>query len=121
MVKCSNCGSEVSETAKFCSECGIRLAPGAPDAAWIAAMRERIKRAKDNDLAYTIFGALGAVVAIAIPFVTRFILRFQMDTVSWSLTAAGVLFFIGGYLGTWYDDRKVKQLIKELEKGNKED
>lgn len=95
------------------------LTPGASDAAWIAAMREKIKRAKENDLAYTIFGMMGAVTAIVIPLITRFVLRLHMDTVSWLLTMVGVLFFIGGYVGTWYDNKKVKELTKQLENGQK--
>ncbi len=117
--KCPVCGSGVTETAKFCSECGINLAPGAPDWAWIAAMQERIKQAKSNDLAYTIFAAVGAIAAIAIPFIVRFILLYTMDAVSWLLTGVGLAFFVGGYIGTMYDDRKVKQLTRELEEGRK--
>jgi len=95
----------------------VGLVPGAPDAAWIAAAQERIKHAKENDLTYTILGVVGVVTAIAIPFIMRFVLGFIMDTFSWLLTAVGILFFIGGYLGTWYNGRKVKELIEQLEKG----
>ena len=116
---CPNCHSQVSETAKFCSECGMELSPGASGAAWIAAMREKIKYAKENDLYYTIFGVLGAVTAIVIPLITRLVLKLHMDTVSWLLTGAGVLFFIGGYAGTWYNGKKVKELIRQLEEGQK--
>ncbi|TCJ16613.1 FHA domain-containing protein [Rubrobacter taiwanensis] len=28
MIRCPNCGTEVPETAKFCSECGVRLGVG---------------------------------------------------------------------------------------------
>ncbi len=119
MHTCPTCHNQVSETAKFCPECGTQLTTVAPDSAWIATMQERIKHARDNDLYYTIFAAIGAITAIVIPFVMRFILKFQMDTVSWLLTAAGILFFIGGYIGIWYDDKKVKELIKQLEKGQK--
>ena len=115
MATCPNCQSQVSETAKFCSECGVGLIPGARDAAWIAATQEKIKRAKENDLFYTIFGVFGAAVAISIPLVISYVLRFRMDLVTWLLTTAGILFFIGGYLGTWYNNRKVKELIKLLE------
>ncbi len=117
MHTCPSCHNQVSETAKFCPECGTQLTQGASDSAWITAMQERIKHAKDNDLYYAIFAAVGAVTAIAIPFVMRFILKFRMDTISWLLTAVGILFFIGGYVGTWYDDKKMKELIKQLEKG----
>jgi len=113
------CHSQVSETAKYCPECGAGLTTGAPDTAWIVAMREKIKHAKENDLTYTIFGVVGAVTAIVIPFVTRFVLRLHMDTVSWLLTIVGILFFIGGYAGTWYDKKKVKELTEQLEQGQK--
>jgi cation transport ATPase len=83
----------------------------------MAAAREKIKRAKENDLTYTILGVVGVVAAIAIPFIMRFVLGFSMDTFSWLLTAVGILFFIGGYLGTWYNGRKVKGLIEQMEKG----
>ena len=116
---CPICHSQVSETAKFCSECGTELIPEAPGAAWIAAMQEKIKHAKENDLYYTIFGVVGAVAAIVIPFITRFVLKLPMDITNWVLTGAGVLFFIGGYAGTWYDGKKVKELIRQLEKGQK--
>ena len=116
---CPICHSQVSETANFCSECGVGLTPGASDTAWIVAMREKIKHAKENDLAYTIFGMMGAVTAIVIPFITRFVLRLHMDTISWLLTIVGILFFIGGYVGTWYDHKKVKELTEQLEQGQK--
>ncbi len=118
---CPVCHQQVSGTAKFCPECGSQLNTVASDSAWIAAMQAKIKHAKENDLSYTIFAALGAVVAIAIPFVIRFILLFRMETIGWLLTAAGILLFIGGYAGIWFDDRKVKALIKELEQGQKEE
>lgn len=116
---CPMCHSQVSETAKFCSECGMGLTPGASDTAWIVAMQEKIKHAKENDLAYTIFGMMGAVTAIVIPFTTRFVLRLHMDIISWLLTIVGILFFIGGYVGTRYDHKKVKELTEQLEQGQK--
>jgi len=120
MSVCPNCNNQVSETAKFCSECGMELTPGASSAAWIAAMQEKIKYAKENDLYYTIFGVLGVVAAIVIPLITRFVFKLRMDTVSWLLTGVGILFFIGSYVGTWYNSRKVKELIGQLERGQEE-
>jgi len=117
MSVCPNCNNQVRETAKFCPECGMELTPGASGAAWIAAMQEKIKYARENDLYYTIFGVLGVMVAIVIPLITRFVLKLRMDTVSWLLTGVGILFFIGSYVGTWYNGRKVKGLIRQLEKG----
>ena len=119
MPECPACHSQVNENAKFCSECGMGLTPEAPETAWIVAMQEKIKNAKENNLTYTIFGTFGAVTAIVILFIMRFVLRQRMDTVSWLFIIAGILFFIGGYFGTWYNDKKVKKLIKQLEKGQK--
>jgi endogenous inhibitor of DNA gyrase (YacG/DUF329 family) len=116
---CPICHNQVSETAKFCPECGARLAAADLDPAWVAARQEEIKHAKDNDLSYTIFSVVGALIAVAIPFVMRFILKYTMDPLSWLLTIIGILFFIGGYVGVWYDDRKQKALIRQLEAGQK--
>jgi uncharacterized membrane protein YvbJ len=119
MPTCPNCNIQISETAKFCPECGIRLSTAASDLAWIVAMQEKIKNTKQNDLTYTICAGFGAAIAILIPFAMRFILKYQMDLLSWLLTVVGILFFIGGVVGIWYDDKKVKELTEELEKGQK--
>ena len=117
MLECPACHSQVNENAKFCPECGAGLTPRSPETAWIVAMQEKIKNAKENNLTFTIFGTFGAAVAIVVSLVMRFVLRQRMDTISWLFIAAGILFFIGGYFGTWYNDRKVKKLIKQLENG----
>jgi RNA polymerase subunit RPABC4/transcription elongation factor Spt4 len=119
MPVCSNCNIQISETAKFCPECGIRLSTAASDLAWIAAMREKIKDAKQNDLTYTICAAFGVAIAILVPFAMRFILKYRMDLLSWLLALVGILFFIGGAVGIWYDGKKVKELTEQLEKGQK--
>lgn len=116
---CPTCHEQVSTETSICPKCGARLTPAGADSAWIAAIQEKITSARANDLYFTIFAALGALVAIVIPFVMRFILLLQMDRFSWLLTAIGILFFIGGFIGTWYDGKKVKELIKQLEKGQK--
>jgi len=60
---------------------------------------------------------MGVLIAAAVPFSMRYLLHFTMDTLSWLLTIAGILLFVGGNFGLWYDSRKVKKLVEELEKG----
>jgi hypothetical protein len=43
-----------------------------------------------------------------------------MDTVSWSLTAVGIVLFIGSALGIMNDNNNIKELIRQLEKGQEE-
>lgn len=119
-VKCPVCGKPVAETAKYCSECGARLPAADAESAWIASMQERIRAAKENDIYYTVLAAIGVITAVAIPFVTRYILLYTMDTLAWVLTAVGIAFFIGSYIGMWYDERKVKRLIEQMEQGQRD-
>jgi len=116
---CPVCHQPISETAKFCPQCGCQVSAAAVDFTWIAAMQERIRRAKDNDFSYTMLAAVGALIGVTIPFLMHFVLHYTMDTLSWLLTGVGLLFFIGGWAGLWYDERKVKKLIQELEKRQK--
>ena len=88
---------------------------------WVAAMHERIDHARDNDLFYTIFALLGALTAIVIPFVMRFVLRYNMDAWSWTLTIVGVILFVGGYAGVLFNEKKAKDLIRQLETGGEEE
>jgi hypothetical protein len=119
-ITCPVCKTQLKASAKFCSECGTRQAAMSLEPTWVAAMHERIDHAKDNDLFYTLFAVLGALTAIVIPFVMRFILRFNLDVWSWSLTIVGVLFFLGGYAGILYDEKRLKDLIRQLEAGGEE-
>ncbi len=119
MIRCPVCRKQISEKARYCPECGARQSTADADAAWIAAMHEKIGRAKESDLYYTVLTTVGIIIAVVIPFVTRYILHYTMDTLSWILTIAGILFFIGGYAGMSYDERRVKALIKELEEGRR--
>jgi hypothetical protein len=43
-----------------------------------------------------------------------------MDTVSWSLTAVGIVLFIGSALGIMNDNNNIKELIRQLGKGQEE-
>jgi len=120
-ITCPVCKTQLKASAKFCFECGARQAAMMLEPTWVAAMHERIDHARDNDLFYTIFAALGALTAIVIPFVMRFVLRYNLDVWSWTLTLVGVIFFIGGYAGVLYDEKRLKDLIRQLEEGRTEE
>jgi len=121
IINCPVCKTQLKSSAKFCSECGTRLAAVSPEPTWVAAMHERIDHAKDNDLFYTIFAVLGALTAIVIPFVMRFVFKYTMDPISWSLTIVGIIFFFAGYAGILYNEKKAKDLIQRLEEGDDSD
>jgi hypothetical protein len=88
-----------------------------PDRAWIAAEQERIKQYRQNDLTFNICAALGAIIAVALPFVMRYAFKYNMDMLSWLLTGAGLVLFVGGIAGLWWDDSRVKKSIEELKYG----
>ena len=117
MTNCPICNSKVDEKAKFCSECGVALKDAAVERVWVAAMQERIKAARHNDGIYNILAAVGVIIAVAIPFIMRFVVRFNMDVWSWSLTAVGVILLVGSFLGMMNDNSNVKNLIDEMEQG----
>jgi len=108
MTNCPVCNTQVTEKAKFCSECGSQLTKAASERAWIIAMQERIRSARHNDGLYNVIIILGILLAVAIPFVMRFVLHFTMDTTSWLLTGVGVVILIGSVIGMWFDSKKVK-------------
>jgi predicted tellurium resistance membrane protein TerC len=121
MTNCPVCNAQVTEKAKFCSECGSQLTEAASERAWIIAMQERIKSARHNDALYNVVAIVGILLAIAIPFIMRFVLRFTMDTTSWSLTGVAVILIIGSVIGIMFDNHKVRQLIEQLEAGPQEE
>jgi hypothetical protein len=84
-------------------------------------MQEKIKAAKHNDGIFNLLAALGVIIAVAIPFIMRFVVHFSMDVWSWSLTAVGVILLIGSALGMMNDSSNVKALIDELEQGQVEE
>ena len=120
MTNCPVCNTQVTEKAKFCSECGSQLTKAASERAWIVAMQERIKSARHNDGLYNLIAIMGILLAVVIPFVMRFVLHYSMDATSWSLTGVGVVLLAGSLIGMWYDNNKVKELIGQLEEGQKE-
>ena len=117
MTNCPVCNTQVTEKTKFCSECGSQLTEAAFERAWIIAMQERIKSARHNDVLYNIVAIVGILLAVAIPFVMRFILHYDLDMTSWVLTMVGVVILIGSVIGIWMDNHKVQQLIAQLETG----
>ena len=117
MTNCPICNSKVDEKAKFCSQCGVQLTDAPSERAWIIAMQERIKAAKHNDGIFNLLAVVGVIIAVAIPFVMRFVVHYTMDVWSWSLTAVGVVLLIGSILGMMNDSSNVKALIDELEQG----
>ncbi len=116
MSKCPVCDCEVNKTANYCPECGNRMA-AAIDQNWTVSMQERIKEARQNNLSFNICAAVGALIAVLIPFVMRFILLYTMETLSWVLTGVGIALFLAGSIGIFYSDHKVKKLIEELKRG----
>ena len=121
MTNCPICNSKVDEKAKFCAECGVQLSEAPSERAWIIAMQERIKAARHNDGIFNLLAVVGVIIAVAIPFIMRFVVHYTMDVWSWSLTAVGVILLIGSVLGMMNDNSNVKALIDELEQGQAEE
>ena len=121
MTNCPVCNSKVDAKAKFCSECGVQLTDAPSERAWIVAMQERIKAAKHNDGIFNLLAVVGVIIAVAIPFIMRFVVHFTMDVWSWALTAVGVILLVGSILGMMNDNSNVKALIDELEQGQLEE
>jgi len=117
MANCPICQTKLTENAKYCAECGAGVEGAVNERAWIIAMQERIKSVRHNDGVYSVVSAIGLLIAVTVPFLMRFVLLYTMDLMSWLITAVGAALFIGGMVANWIDDRKVKQLILILEKG----
>ena len=121
MTNCPVCNSQVNEKANFCSECGSQLATATFERAWIVGMQERIKAARHNDSIFNVLAVVGLIFVVAIPYITRYIQHFDMDIWSWLLTGVGIVLFVSSVIGMWFDSRKVKQLIEQLEQGKAAD
>ncbi len=121
MANCPVCNTEVKDKAKFCSECGVQLTAAPSERAWIIAMQERIKSTRHNDRIYNVIAAVGIVIAVAIPFIMRYVLLLTMTMTSWLITAVGVVLFLVSVISMWFDNRKVKELIEQLESGQEEE
>jgi uncharacterized protein YacL len=121
MTNCPVCNTEVKEKAKFCSECGVQLTDAPSERAWIVAMQERIKATRHNDGIFNVIAAVGIVIAVVIPFIMRYVLLLTMTMTSWLITAVGVVLFLVSVISMWFDNRKVKELIEQLESGQEEE
>jgi hypothetical protein len=117
MTNCPVCLTKNADNANYCSDCGVHLTGAATERAWIVAMQERIKSIRTNNIAYNVVSGLGLLIAIVIPFVMRYVLLYNMDLLSWSLTGVGALLFIAGFVANIVDDRRIKKLIILLQKG----
>jgi hypothetical protein len=117
MSTCPVCQTKIDEKAKFCSECGVQLTDAPSERAWVVSMQEQIKAVRHNDVTYNIIAVLGVLIAVAVPFLMRYILHYDMDLLSWILTVVGVVFFIVSTAALWWDDNKIKKLIKEMKAG----
>lgn len=120
MTNCPICNAKVDEKNKFCPECGIQLTKVPSERAWIVAMQERLKTARSNNNLFTAVGVFGILIAVVVPYFTHFIKLFNMDMVSWALTFAGIILFIGSAFGVWWENNNMKELVKQLEKGQEE-
>lgn len=123
-MNCPQCGKQVFEKDLYCTGCGIRLEKVGEDsqsAAWIAAMQERIKYARQQNLVPTIFTVMGAIAIIASS--VKIILEFETTgALQWNLfwsviQISGGVVIIAGSIGLWLSDKKIRKLIDRLEKG----
>jgi len=117
MVNCPICETKLAEKAVYCHACGARVADAPNERAWVVAMQERIRDVRRNDVIYDVVAVVGLLIAVAIPFVMRYVLLYNMDMLSWILTGVGAALFLGGMAVTWYDGQRVKALILALQKG----
>jgi hypothetical protein len=123
-MNCPQCGKQVFEKDLYCPGCGTKLEKVGEDsqsAAWIAAMQERIKYARQQNLVPTIFTVMGAIAIIASS--VKIILEFETTgALQWDLfwsviqISGGVVIIAGG-IGLWLSDKKIRKLIDRLEKG----
>jgi hypothetical protein len=120
MTNCPICNSKVDAKAKYCSECGVQLTDAPAERLWIVSMQERIKAAKHNDNTFNVLAAVGVIIAVAIPFIMRYVQHFSMDIWSWLLTIVGVILFIGSVIGILSDSSNIKALLDEMEEGPQE-
>jgi predicted MFS family arabinose efflux permease len=83
-------------------------------------MQEKIRTARHNDNLFIAVAVVGILITVLVPYITHFVRYNNMDTVSWSLTAIGVVLFIGSALGILNNNNNIKELIRQLEKGQEE-
>jgi RNA polymerase subunit RPABC4/transcription elongation factor Spt4 len=120
MTNCPVCNNKVDEKAKFCPECGVELSKAPSERAWIVAMQEKIKSARNNNNIFSIILTVGIVIVVVVPYYTHFIRLYNMDSVSWGLTGFGALLIIGSGFGIWWENMNINDQIEELKLGQEE-
>ena len=120
MTNCPVCNTKVDVKAKFCPECGVELSKAPSERAWIVAMQEKIKSARNNNNIFTTIAAVGIVIAVVVPYYTHFIRLNNMDSVSWGLTGFGALLIIGCGFGIWWENMSINDIIDDLKLGQEE-
>ena len=120
MTNCPVCNTKVDAKAKFCSECGVELSKAPSERAWIIAMQEKIRSARNNNTIFTTIAVVGIVIAVVVPYYTHFIRLNNMDSVSWGLTGLGALLIIGCAFGIWWENMSINDIIDDLKLGQEE-
>ncbi len=123
-MNCPQCGKQVFEKDLYCTGCGTKLEKVGEDsqsADWIAAMQERIKYARQQNLVLKIFTVMGGIAVIASS--VKIILEFETTgALQWNLfwsviQISGGVVILAGVIGLWLSDKKINKLIDRLEKG----
>ena len=120
MTNCPVCNTKVDAKAKFCAECGVELSKAPSERAWIIAMQEKIRSARNNTTIFTTIAVVGIVIAVVVPYYTHFIRLNNMDSVSWGLTGFGALLIIGCAFGIWWENMSINDIIDDLKLGQEE-
>ena len=120
MTNCPVCNTKVDAKAKFCPECGVELSKAPSERAWIVAMQEKIKSARNNNNIFSIILTVGIVIVIMVPYYTHFIRLYNMDSVSWGLTGFGALLIIGSGFCIWWENMSINDQIEDLKMGQEE-
>ena len=120
MTNCPVCNTKLDEKAKFCPECGVELSKAPSERAWIVAMQEKIKSARNNNNIFSVILTVGIVIVVVVPYYTHFIRLYNMDSVSWGLTGFGALLIIGSGFGIWWENMSINDQIEDLKLGQEE-
>ena len=120
MTNCPVCNTKLDEKANFCPECGVELSKAPSERAWIVAMQEKIKSARNNNNIFSVILTVGIVIVVVVPYYTHFIRLYNMDSVSWGLTGFGALLIIGSGFGIWWENMSINDQIEEMKLGQEE-
>ena len=128
MKICPKCNQQFDEGARFCPACGAQVVEHVTDAAWVAGIQEEIKESRGGRTACLWIMAGGLLFAAFPVFIEAFtlILAFLSDRpfpgtssfecFTWSIPI-GVAVAIGGIVGSFYYDNKIKKLRAKLTEG----